>query len=94
MAFFTDYNWEGPWNSLQFNEEMINYMGLAASNKLGFIIDVKALKIVGNQAEVRDVGWTYLNIYEMLENENGVASLYTNTGLHAVSSFMLNHPLL
>lgn len=47
VAFFVDYNFEGPWNSLQYNEEIMNYVGLSPNRKLGFIIDVKAVKVSG-----------------------------------------------
>jgi hypothetical protein len=69
---------------LQFNEEIINYTGLAANPRLGFVIDIKAIKAVAGQMTLVDIGWTYLPIYEQLENENGSSSLYCNSGLHAV----------
>eukprot|EP00347_Sterkiella_histriomuscorum_P021982 403332092 len=52
VAFFVDYNFDGPWNSLQFNEEIMNYVGLSPNRKLGFIIDVKAVKISGQNVQL------------------------------------------
>lgn len=45
VFFFTDFNWESPWNSIQYLEEMLNYTNLPANEKLGFVIDVKAVKM-------------------------------------------------
>ena len=69
---------------------MINYTGLAANPKLGFVIDVKGIKIISGNMQLVDIGWTYLPIYEMLENENNSTSLYSNSGLHAVSITLHN----
>ena len=85
VAFFTDYNWDGPWNSLLFHEDLLNYVGLAPNIKLGFVNDLKALKITGNKAEVLDVGWAYLPVYDVLENENGSLGVFVNSGCFAVS---------
>ena len=32
-----------------------------------------------------DMGWAYLPIFELLENENHTFSIYTNSGLRAVN---------
>lgn len=84
VAFFTYYNPDNPWNSLQFNEEAINYAGLAPSLRLGFVLDVKALKITGSSFELKDVGWSYVPVFDTLENEDGSRNIYTNSGLFAV----------
>lgn len=72
---------------------MINYTGLAANPKLGFVIDVKGIKIISGNVQLVDVGWTYLPIYGTLENENNSSSLYCNSGLHAVRVFINNFSL-
>lgn len=89
VAFFTDFNWDGPWNSLLFHEDLLNYVGLAPNIKLGFVLDVKGLKITGNKAEVIDIGWAYLPVYDILENENGSLGVYCNSGCFAVSFLIL-----
>jgi hypothetical protein len=48
VGYYMDYNWDNPWNSIQFNEDMTNYTGLPANDKLGFIVDVKAVKFVSS----------------------------------------------
>lgn len=84
MSFFTDFTWDGPWNSPQFNEQVINYAGLAANLKLGFIFDVKVVRMSGSMVELKDFGWAYLSIFDLLDNEDGSKDIFTNSGLHAV----------
>jgi hypothetical protein len=45
VYFFSEFNGESPWNSVQFTDELVNYTGLPANETLAFIIDVKALKV-------------------------------------------------
>ena len=45
VYYFTDFNWDSPWNSISFPEDMVNYTNLPGNYQLGFIIDVKAVKI-------------------------------------------------
>ena len=49
VAFFTDYNWDGPWNSLLFHEDLLNYVGLAPNIKLGFVIELQHLLLLSYQ---------------------------------------------
>ena len=88
MAFFIDYDWEGPWNTLQFREDFLNYTGLTGNLKLGFILEVKGVKVAQGQVTLTDVGWTYLPIYEVLQNENGSNSVYCNSGLYTLPLFV------
>ena len=39
----------------------------------------------GMTVQLIDMGWAYLPIFELLENENHTFSIYTNSGLRAVN---------
>ena len=69
---------------------MINYTGLAANPKLAFILDIKGVKAVSGTMQIVDVGWTYLPIFDRLQNENGSSVIYCNSGLHAVTLSTVN----
>mmetsp|Transcript_16768 Transcript_16768/g.11979 ORF Transcript_16768/g.11979 Transcript_16768/m.11979 type:complete len:134 (-) Transcript_16768:310-711(-) len=85
---FTDFNWDSPWNSLIFEEDLVNYTGLPANETLAYLIDVKGVKITNNgELKLVDIGWTYMDIYSLLENENNTYSIYTNSGLTAIPLF-------
>jgi hypothetical protein len=56
--------------------------------KLGFVFDVKVVRMSGSMVELRDFGWAYLSIFDLMENEDGSKDIYTNSGLHAV---IINH---
>jgi len=87
VHIFVDYDPQSTIHSMQFVEEMLEYNGLPASEKLGFVIDVKAVRVnQKNQMEIVDVGWTFFPILELLENEDRTFSLYANSGLYAVRS--------
>lgn len=76
---------ETVWSSLQFTDDALSYSGLPLTNKLGFILDVKQFKQAADGSlELVDLGWTFLAIYNALDNEDGTQSLYINSGLFAV----------
>jgi hypothetical protein len=92
VALFYDYQPDTPYSSLQFLEAPLVYTGLPLTIKLGFIVDVKQVKVVsGTTTELVDFGWTFCAIYSMLENEDSSQSLYCHSGLHAVSFFIRPH---
>jgi hypothetical protein len=45
VFFFLDFNWDSPWNTVQYNDELLNYTNLPANEKLGIVIDVKGFKM-------------------------------------------------
>lgn len=86
VAVFSDYQPDTPFSSLQFMEAPLVYTGLPLTIKLGFIFDVKQVKVLsgGTATELVDYGWTFCAIYSLLENEDASQSLYCHSGLHAV----------
>ena len=77
-----DVKHETAWSSLQFTEEPLSYSGLPMTIKLGFILDVKQFKqATDGSLDLVDLGWSFLAIYNSLENEDGSQSLYVNSGL-------------
>lgn len=84
VHMFLDYDVDSPWNSIQFLEEMLEYVNLPISERFGFIIDVKGVRINGNTVSVVDVGWAFCPIQVSLVNEDGSFSSFVNSGLHAL----------
>jgi hypothetical protein len=44
VSVFNNYKHDTHWNSLEFIEDPINYVGLPMTIKLGFIIEIKGVK--------------------------------------------------
>ena len=87
VHMFVDFDTNSPYTSIQYIEEMLEFTNLPASERIGFVIDVKAIRTDSdNYVEVVDVGWTFFPIQQLLPNEDGSQSLYSNAGLLAVSS--------
>lgn len=83
--FAGDFN--STWNSVQFTEEM-NYVGLPAQDKIGFIFEVRAYdQSKRTITQVQSLGWAYVPLYVTVENENKTYSLYTNSGLLQIPLF-------
>jgi len=86
VHIFKDQNFESPWNSVQFTEEM-NYVGLPGQDKVGIIFEVKAYNPASRGQDCQSVGWCFLPIFHAVENENKTFSLYCNSGLHQLPLF-------
>jgi hypothetical protein len=66
----------------------MNYIGLPAQDKIGFIFEVRAYNPKARTiTEVQSLGWAYVPLYVTVENENKSYSLFTNSGLMQVPLF-------
>jgi hypothetical protein len=63
---------------------MLEFSNLPVSERIGFVIDVKGVKVNGDSVQIVDVGWAFFPIQVTLQNEDMTFSNYVNTGLYSV----------